>query len=71
MLSSIGLILVFTFLFQVARQRLKTSSKFSEDTKDMLTWGLCSLELGCVALEQGVLMEVSYQLLITSSLIIN
>jgi len=57
MLSSIAIILGFSALFQVLRRHLKSSNKLGEGVKDVLIWGLCSLELGCVAQEQGVLME--------------
>ena len=60
MLSSIAIILVFTFLFQFFRRQLKSSNKLSEEVKDVIAWGLCSLELGCVAQEQGDLMEVAF-----------
>lgn len=59
MLSSIAIILGFSILFQFLRRLLKNSHQLSEGLKDVLIWGLCSLELGCVAQEQGVLMEVS------------
>ena len=39
------------------RNTVKKSKKLSEFTKDVLVCGLCAFELGCVALEQGVLME--------------
>jgi len=57
MLSSIAIILGFSILFQFLRRLLKNSHQLSEGLKDVLIWGLCSLELGCVAQEQGVLME--------------
>lgn len=57
MLSSIAIILGFSILFQVLRRQLKGSHRLSEGVKDVIIWGLCSLELGCVAQEQGVLME--------------
>ena len=58
MLSSVAIILGFSILFQVLRRQLKGSHRLSEGVKDVIIWGLCSLELGCVAQEQGVLMEV-------------
>ena len=42
--------------FQV-RKAIKNSSRLSESVKDVLLCGICAFELGCVALEQGVLME--------------
>jgi len=57
MLSSLSIIVTHILLIHLVRNTVKKSKKLSEFTKDVLVCGLCAFELGCVALEQGVLME--------------
>jgi len=57
MLSSVTIILVLIYLLHNARKAVKNSSVVSEPVKDLLLSCLCALELGCVSLEQGVLLE--------------
>lgn len=57
MLSSLSIIISHILLLHLARKALKNSTKVSESVKDVLLCGICAFELGCVALEQGVLME--------------
>ena len=59
MLSSVAIILVLVYLLHSARRAIKNSSLVSDGVKDLLLCGLCALELGCVSLEQGVLMETA------------
>ena len=68
MLSSIIIIIVLALLFQHLRRRIK-SSGLSEEVKDVLVWSLCSMELGCISLEQGALLEVMNSCNILSFLI--
>ena len=58
MLSSVAIIVAFTLLFQFLRRQLRSLTSVREEARDVLIWSLCSLELGCIAQEQGVLMEV-------------
>ena len=57
MLSSVTIILVLIYLLHNARKAVKNSSAVSEPVKDLVLSSLCALELGCVSLEQGVLLE--------------
>jgi len=57
MLSSLSIIISHILLLHLVRKALKNSTKVSESTKDVLLCGICAFEMGCVALEQGVLME--------------
>eukprot|EP00090_Calanus_glacialis_P005441 TRINITY_DN1420_c0_g1_i2.p1 TRINITY_DN1420_c0_g1~~TRINITY_DN1420_c0_g1_i2.p1 ORF type:complete len:264 (-),score=31.60 TRINITY_DN1420_c0_g1_i2:96-887(-) len=57
MLSSLSIITSHIVLLHLVRKAIKNSSRLSESVKDVLLCGICAFELGCVALEQGVLME--------------
>jgi len=57
MLSSLSIIISHILLLHLVRKTLKKSTRLSEAAKDVLVCGICAFELGCVALEQGVLME--------------
>ena len=57
MLSSVTIILLLIYLLHNARKAVKNSSVVSEPVKDIVLSSLCALELGCVSLEQGVLLE--------------
>lgn len=56
MLPSIAIIVGHAFAFHLVRKALR-STGLSDTHKDFLLAGLSSYELGCLALEQGVLME--------------
>jgi len=56
MLPSIAIIIGHAFAFHLVRKALR-STDLSDTYKDFLLAGLSSYELGCMALEQGVLME--------------
>jgi len=57
MIPSILIIVSHIFVLHLIRQSLRSSSSLSDSTKDFLIAGLGAFELGCTALEQGVLME--------------
>jgi hypothetical protein len=57
MLSSLSIIISHVFLLHMIRKAVRNSNRLSECVKDVLLSGICAFELGCVALEQGVLME--------------
>jgi len=57
MLSSVAIILFFAFFLQRVRKAILQSNSINDGLKNTLVWGLCSLELGCVSMEQGVLMK--------------
>lgn len=56
MLPSIAIIVGHAFAFHLVRKALAATG-LSDTYKDFLLAGLSSYELGCLALEQGVLME--------------
>lgn len=70
MLSSVAIILVLIYLLHSARKAIKNCSVVSEALKDLLLCSLCALELGCVSLEQGVLMETQGLLVWSLSLLL-
>ena len=39
------------------RKSLKNSAQLSDGAKDVMLSGVCAFELGCCALEQGVLLD--------------
>jgi len=57
MLSSLSIIISHIFVLHMVRKAIRNSTRLSESVKDVLLCGICAFELGCVALEQGVLME--------------
>ena len=70
MLSSVTIILLIIYLLHNARKAVKNSSLVSESVKDLVLSSLCALELGCVSLEQGVLLETQGFLVWSISLIL-
>jgi len=70
MLSSVTIILLIIYLLHNARKAVKNSSLVSESVKDLVLSSLCALELGCVSLEQGVLLETQGFLVWCISLIL-
>jgi len=57
MLSSLSIILSHVVLLHLVRRAVRNSTKLGDSLKDVLLCGICAFELGCVCLEQGVLME--------------
>jgi len=57
MLSSLSIIVSHVFLLHLVRKAIRNSNRLNETVKEVLLSGVCAFELGCVALEQGVLME--------------
>jgi len=57
MIPSILIILAHVFVLHLLRKAVRNSSKINDSLKEVLLSGICAFELGCVALEQGVLME--------------
>jgi len=59
MIHSILIILAHIVFLHLIRRAVTRSSWLSEDVKVYLHAGLCAFELGCVCLEQGVLMQTA------------
>jgi len=59
MIQSILIILAHIIFLHLIRKAVRSTSLFSESTKTYILAGLCAFELGCVCLEQGVLMETA------------
>jgi len=59
MIHSILIILAHIIFLHMIRKAVKSTSWLSESTKIYIHAGLCAFELGCVCLEQGVLMETA------------
>merc|ERR1719369_1977444 len=57
MLPSLIIIVSHILFLYLVRRCIKNSSRLSDSMKDVLLCGVCAFELGCVALEQGVLLE--------------
>jgi len=57
MLSSLSIIISHVLLLHLVRKAIRNSNRLNENVKEVLLSGVCAFELGCVALEQGVLME--------------
>jgi len=57
MLSSITIILSHIIFLHLLRKSIHKTSLLSEPVKSILLAGICAFELGCVCLEQGVLLE--------------
>lgn len=57
MLPSVAIILAHAFILHMIRKTIRSSTSISDTTKEVLQAGVCAFELGCVCLEQGVLME--------------
>jgi len=57
MLSSVSIILSHVLLLNLVRKAIHRSSRLPDQTKPVLLSGICAFELGCVCLEQGVLLD--------------
>jgi len=57
MLSSLSVILSHIVLLHMVRKAVKNSSRLGDSAKGVLISGICAFELGCVCLEQGVLLQ--------------
>jgi len=57
MLPSIAIIAAHAILLHMVRQAVRSATSIGDSSKDFFLAGLAAFELGCCALEQGVLME--------------
>lgn len=57
MLSSLSIILSHIVFLHLIRRAFRRSNKIPDGVKSVLLSGICSFELGCVGLEQGVLLD--------------
>jgi len=57
MLSSLTIIISHILFLHLLRKSIHKTSLLSEPVKSILLAGVCAFELGCVCLEQGVLLD--------------